>query len=79
MGLKNSTIEKKLDYLTKEEIARVRELEFSESQAYLDPIRDVFLFCCFSGLRHSDVNNLRRSDIVDSIKASSMTKFDGLI
>ena len=68
------------------------------------------LFCCFSGLRHSDVNNLRRTfivnalslgitpnivmkwtghsdykamkpyiDIVDSIKASSMTKFDGLI
>ena len=102
--------QRKVIYLTKEEIARVRELELSESQAYLDPIRDVFLFCCFSGLRHSDVNNLRRSfivnalslgitpnivmkwtghsdykamkpyiDIVDSIKASSMTKFDGLI
>ena len=31
--------------------------------AYLDTIRDVFLFCYFSGLRHSDANNLRRSDI----------------
>ena len=86
MGLKNSTIEKKLGYLrwflnwatdrgyntnldykkfhptlkmtqrkviylTKEEIARVRDLELSETQAYLDPIRDIFLFCCFSGLR----------------------------
>ena len=57
--------QRKVIYLTKEEIARVRELEFSESQAYLDPIRDVFLFCCFSGLRHSDVNNLRRSDVKD--------------
>ena len=98
--------QRKVIYLTKEEIARVRDLELSESQAYLDPIRDIFLFCCFSGFRHSDVNNLRRSDIkelcklagineeirvttykamkpyidiVDSIKASSMTKFDGLL
>ncbi|MCR5018683.1 MAG: phage integrase SAM-like domain-containing protein, partial [Bacteroidales bacterium] len=43
--------QRKVIYLTKEEIARVRDLELSESQAYLDPIRDIFLFCCFSGLR----------------------------
>ena len=57
------TTQKKVIYLTKEEIARVRDLNLSEAQAYLDPVRDVFLFCCFSGLRHSDANNLRRSDI----------------
>ena len=43
--------QRKVIYLTKEEIARVRDLELSEAQAYLDPIRDIFLFCCFSGLR----------------------------
>jgi len=48
--------------------------------AYLDPIRDIFLFCCFSGLRHSDYKAIKPYiDIVDSIKASSLTKFDGLI
>ncbi|KAA6323973.1 Tyrosine recombinase XerC [termite gut metagenome] len=26
-------------------------------------MRDVFLFCCFTGLRYSDVFNLRRSDV----------------
>ena len=57
------TTQKKVIYLTKEEMARVRNLQLSGAQAYLDPIRDVFLFCCFSGLRHSDANNLRRSDI----------------
>ena len=57
------TTQKKVIYLTKEEMVRVRNLQLSGSQAYLDPIRDVFLFCCFSGLRHSDANNLRRSDI----------------
>ncbi len=44
--------------ITKEEMGRIRNLQLSEAQAYLDPIRDVFLFCCFSGLRHSDANNL---------------------
>ena len=46
--------QRKVIYLTKEEIARVRELELSEAQAYLDPIRDVFLFCCFSGFWERD-------------------------
>ena len=71
--------QRKVIYLTKEEIARVRELEFSESQAYLDPIRDVFLFCCFSGLRHSDVNNLRRSDIKgDHIEVTTVKTADSI-
>ena len=61
-------------------IYRVRDLELSESQVYLNPIRDIFVFCCFSGLRHSDYKAMKPYiDIVDSIKASSMTKFDGLI
>ena len=71
--------QRKVIYLTKEEIARVRELELSESQAYLDPIRDVFLFCCFSGLRHSDVNNLRRSDVKgDHIEITTQKTADSL-
>ena len=55
--------QKKVIYLTKEELGKVRAVELSGDNAYLDPVRDVFLFCCFSGLRHSDANNLRRSDI----------------
>ncbi|MBR0499763.1 MAG: integrase catalytic domain-containing protein [Bacteroidales bacterium] len=71
--------QRKVIYLTKEEITRVRDLELSESQAYLDPIRDVFLFCCFSGLRHSDVNNLRRSDVKgDHIEITTQKTADSL-
>ena len=71
--------QRKVIYLTKEEIARVRDLEPSESQAYLDPIRDIFLFCCFSGLRHSDVNNLRRSDIKgDHIEVTTVKTADSI-
>ncbi len=71
--------QRKVIYLTKEEIARVRDLELSEAQAYLDPIRDIFLFCCFSGLRHSDVNNLRRSDIKgDHIEVTTVKTADSI-
>ena len=47
--------------------------------AGLDPIRDIFLFCCFSGLRHSDVNNLRRSDIKgDHIEVTTVKTADSI-
>lgn len=114
-GLKNSTIEKKIDYLkwflnwasekgynsnrayktfhptlkktqkrviylNKEEIAKVKGLNLSGDKAFLEPVRDVFLFCCFSGLRHSDANNLRRSDIKDnSLTVTTVKTADSII
>ncbi len=57
--------QKKVIYLTKKELANVRALEIPKEKDYLNAVRDVFLFCCFSGLRHSDVYNLRRTDIKD--------------
>lgn len=57
--------QKKVIYLTKEELDRIRQLEFSEENLFLEPVRDGLLFCCYSGLRHSDLYNLRRSDIKD--------------
>ena len=53
--------QKPIIYLTKEELQRVKDLDLSGSK--LEPVRDIFLFCCFSSLRHSDADNLRRSDI----------------
>ena len=53
--------QKPIIYLTKDELQRVKNLDLSGSK--LEPVRDIFLFCCFSSLRHSDANNLRRSDI----------------
>ncbi|MBR1782467.1 MAG: integrase catalytic domain-containing protein [Bacteroidales bacterium] len=53
--------QKPIIYLTKEELQRVKDMDLSGSK--LEPVRDIFLFCCFSSLRHSDADNLRRSDI----------------
>lgn len=53
---------KKVIFLTVEELKHLHGLEIPESKNYLARVRDVFVFCCFSGLRYSDVYNLKKSD-----------------
>jgi len=50
-------------YLTIEEIARVNQLTFHMNETRFEKARDVLLFSCVTGLRHSDLNKLRRSSI----------------
>lgn len=49
-------------YLTNDELSRLMSLDLS-CNPHLERVRDVFVFCCFSGLRYSDAKNLRRDDI----------------
>jgi integrase len=55
------TENKEIIYLTLNEIAKLKNKEFKDEK--LEQTRDVFLFCCFTGLRYSDVAKLRRSDV----------------
>jgi len=57
--------QKKVIFLTKAELEKIKQMDIPAGMSYLEAVRDVFLFCCFSGLRHSDVYNLRRTDIKD--------------
>lgn len=50
-------------FLTWDELNRIKACEIPENKHYLERVRDVFLFCCFTGLRYSDVYNLKRSDV----------------
>lgn len=59
------TTQKKVIYLTVEELNTLINMTFEGSTLYLEPVNDVFLFCCFSGLRYSDATNLRRHDVFD--------------
>ena len=52
-------------FLTWEELMAVYTHRFPEEKAYLDRVRDVFCFCCFSSLRYSDVYALKKTDIYD--------------
>ena len=53
----------KREFLTFEELQRFAAVDLAGSEVY----RDTFLFSCFTGLRHSDVNNLKWSDIEDDV------------
>lgn len=65
-------------YLTLEELRRVQETDLSQSP-HLDNARDLFLFCCFSGLRYSDASRLRREDVrADHIRVVTTKTADPL-
>ena len=48
-------------FLSEEELQRMRDKPFANER--LSQVRDVFLFCCFTGLAYGDVKKLRRSEI----------------
>ena len=72
--------QKKIIFLTWEELTKLREFEITPAKKSLDRVRDVFLFQCFTGLRYSDVYNLRRSDIKEGhIEVTTIKTSDSLV
>lgn len=59
--LKNAS--KRIIFLTQEELEKVENLTIPKQYTSLESVRDVFLFCCYTGLRYSDVYNLTWDDI----------------
>ncbi|MDT0295184.1 tyrosine-type recombinase/integrase [Mesonia ostreae] len=67
-------------FLTEEEKTKIINYEIPISKAYLDRVRDVLMFCCYTGLRYSDVYNLKRSDIKPShFQITTVKTSDSLI
>ncbi|MRJ11372.1 site-specific integrase [Ornithobacterium rhinotracheale] len=64
---KLKTTQKKIIFLTPTEFKQFREFKIPKTKQYLERIRDVFLFQCFTGLRYSDVYNLKKSDIKNGV------------
>lgn len=76
--LKNT--QKKVIFLTWDELTKFREYKIPKNKPYLERVRDVFLFQCFTGLRYSDLFNLKRSDIKDGhIEVTTVKTADSLI
>jgi len=49
------------EFLTEEEIQKIIDLDLKMER--LDQVRDIFIFCCFTGLAYADVKKLNRGDI----------------
>lgn len=54
--------ETKRVFLTKEELAKLEELDLQITR--LDQVRDVFIFCCYTGLSYVDVEKLTRKQVL---------------
>ncbi len=52
------------DYLTKTELEIMRQKEFKMER--LSKVRDIFVFCCFTGLAFSDVKRLSKDHLQES-------------
>ena len=50
-------------FLNKTELAKLAEKEFGTFR--LEQVRDVFLFCCYTGLAYVDVHSLTSDDIIE--------------
>ena len=73
------TTQKKVIFLTWDELTKLREYQIPVTKQYLERVRDVFLFTCFTGLRYSDAYNLKRSDIKNNwIEVTTVKTADSL-
>jgi len=61
--------QKKIEYLTLEELRRFQSVDIKRSD-----IKDFFLFSCFTGLRESDLLKLKWKDILDGTLTYSQKK-----
>ena len=62
---------KQIIYLTPDELNAIESVELPE---YLAITRDIFVFCCYTGLRISDALRLRNIDIADGTHINIVTR-----
>ncbi len=62
------------EYLTQEEIQAIADKEFATSR--LEQVRDIFLFCCFTGLAYSDTKKLSKDHLLIGIDGEKWIKIN---
>ena len=69
----------KVVFFNKHELEKLEKYDIPKSKLYLIRVRDVFLFQCYTGIRYSDLANLRRCDVHDDyIEITTVKTVDSL-
>ncbi|MNR09480.1 site-specific tyrosine recombinase XerC [compost metagenome] len=61
IAYKSTAKAKERTYLTQEEVDKIIAKDLTIGR--LQQVRDIFIFCCFTGLSYADVKKLKRSEI----------------
>ena len=61
-------------FLVADELKKLKEIEIPENKQHLARIRDLFLFSCYSGIRFSDMVDLRWNNITETSICLNMNK-----
>lgn len=62
----NDSLMNEIIYLGLDELNQLRDYKVPSHLPSLDRVKDVFLFCCYTSLRYSDVFKLKRTDVYDN-------------
>lgn len=73
-GFKITQLEVEKEFLTKEELAILIEKEFIVER--LSQVRDIFIFCCYTGLSFSDVQKLTEDEIQIGLDGEDWVKIN---
>lgn len=74
------TAQNKIIFLTKEELKQVQLAKLPAEKKYLERVRDIFIFLCYTGLRFSDAMSLKKSDVKDGfLEVTTQKTTDNLI
>ena len=63
---------KERQYLTEDELARLRDKQFSLDR--LQTVKEIFLFCCYTGLAFADVEKMTPDDLVWNVNGQVLIK-----
>lgn len=74
LGFKITQLEVNKEYLTKDEITQLHEKEFKIER--LAQVRDVFIFCCYTGLSFADIQGLTDNDIQKGLEGEYWIKIN---
>jgi len=60
---KPKRVTKSVVFLSQKELEKIENHKFHQSR--LELVRDLFIFCCYTGLAYNEMNNLKKNHIID--------------
>lgn len=69
---KYKKVKTKVIYLDKDELFQLENYEFSQRR--LNKVRDLFVFCCYTGLPYTEMRNLKAKHIIENFDGNKWIK-----